>query len=76
MAEVILLFCTTISTWTGPYCVCTVEPLKVPLTVPEAPAAGAAAVVPPAAGAADWAEVPVPRVIGLVVPTDRFVLVG
>src|SRR5450830_1710797 len=50
LAEVIVLFWTTIWTWTGPYAVCAVPPVKVPLT--PAGAAGAAGAGAGAAGAA------------------------
>src|SRR5450830_1224756 len=48
LAEVIVLFWTTIWTWTGPYAVCAVPPVKVPLT----PAGAAGAAGAGAAGAA------------------------
>src|SRR5665811_588508 len=51
--EVIVLFWTTIWTWTGPYAVCAVPPVKVPLTpAGAAGAAGAGAAGAGAAGAA------------------------
>src|SRR5665647_2892033 len=66
LAEVIVLFWTTIWTWTGPYAVWAVPPVKVPLT--PAGAAGAAAGAGAAgAGAAGAAGAVVAATFGAVV---------